>query len=156
MKVKVIVSWIWCKNWPSSHGLSPGAPSRFAVWWTTALDKPMWYDVSELPYVAIVRSLLLSEKLRNFFSPKTEISVETLDFLTSRRDEIAAIWMGYRIEISWRNMYETAVRTEWTGGMWHWRTSVACFYSHWRCWRKSHNERRLDSYSQRSIVRVMK
>jgi hypothetical protein len=59
----------------------------------------MLYDVSELSTATTVR-LLLSEKLCNFSSLKTEIAVETSDFLTSRGDEIAAIWIGYRSDIS--------------------------------------------------------
>jgi hypothetical protein len=59
----------------------------------------MWYDVSEVPFAAIVKSLLLSEKLCNFSLSNTGIAREILDFLRSSRDEIAAIWMGYRSDI---------------------------------------------------------
>jgi hypothetical protein len=67
---------------------------------TTALEKPMWYNISEPPYAPIVRMLLLTKKLCNTSLSKTGIAGEILDFLTSRRDEIAAIWMGYRSDIS--------------------------------------------------------
>jgi hypothetical protein len=92
--VKVVVSWIWRKNWQFYSGLSPETRHALQLgnYW---LDKPMWYNVSELPYAATVRSVLHSEKLCNFSLPKIGITAETSDFVTSRRDEIAAIRMGY-------------------------------------------------------------